>query len=157
MGSTGGSPATSRCSFLTTATVNPPPRPHRGGHLRGIRDRAKLVGSDDEFEGWRRRFRHGLSAGLSVGFTRDKRRDVLEAPRRRGGLPVMRPRGIEIAEVSLVQWPAYERAGVLSLSLRSAADQERHESSELLMAQMQELTWSIATRQARRREAADPK
>jgi phage head maturation protease len=69
----------------------------------------------------------------------------------------MRPRGIEIAEVSLVQWPAYERAGVLSLSLRSAADQERHESSELLMAQMQELTWSIATRQARRREAADPK
>jgi phage head maturation protease len=77
---------------------------------QGLGIEAKLVGSDDELEGWARRFRHGLLAALSVGFSRDRRRDAYERPRRPGELPTVRPRGISIVEVSLVQWGAYALA-----------------------------------------------
>lgn len=99
----------------------------------GVGIEAKLVGSDDELEGWRRRFRHGLFTALSVGFTRDKKREVFERPERAGGLPIIRPRGVRIVELSLVQWPAYERAGITSLSVRSAENQRRHEESQELV------------------------
>src|SRR5262245_23695459 len=39
----------------------------------GVGIEAEVVGSRDEIEGWRSRFSHGLSAGLSVGFARTKR------------------------------------------------------------------------------------
>lgn len=64
-----------------------------------------------------------------------------------GRLPVVRRRGIEIIEIieiSLVMWPAYERAGVTSLSVRSAADELRHERSQEVFA------W-VAARRARAR------
>lgn len=108
----------------------------------GIGIEAKLVGSDSELEGWRRRFRHGLSSGLSVGFVRQRRNAVYERPLRPGGLPVMRPRGVQVVECSLVTWPAFESAGVLSLSVRSAIDQDRHERT------VETLEW-LAARTAR--------
>lgn len=59
------------------------------------------------------------------------------------GSPVVRPRDITIVEVSLVQWGAYERAGVTSLSVRSATAQDLHERSQEAFA------W-VAARQAGR-------
>lgn len=94
---------------------------------RGVVIEAELVGSDDELEGWRRRFRQGLSSGLSVGFTQNRKRAVYEKPQRRGGLPVMRPRGLVVHEISLVQWPAYLAAGVVSVSVRTAEADEAQE------------------------------
>jgi hypothetical protein len=44
--------------------------------------------------------------------------------------PVMRPRGVSVLEVSLVHWLAYDSARVSSLSVRTRADQRRHEESE---------------------------
>jgi phage head maturation protease len=105
-----------------------------------------LVGSADELEGWRARFADGLMSALSVGFGRDRHRDAYERPRRKGGPPVVRPRGITIVEVSLVQWGAYDRAGVTSLSVRPAADQDRHEQSERTIAETVAFMSSLATR-----------
>jgi hypothetical protein len=48
-------------------------------------------------------------------------------------------------------WPAYERAGVTSLSVRSAADQQRHEESDRMIGEMRGFTALVAARQARRR------
>ena len=73
---------------------------------------------------------------------RDAKWTVYESPQRRGAFPVMRPRGVRIVEVSLVLFPAYERASVTSLSQRSAADQDRHERSQELVA------WAAARRKA---------
>ena len=39
----------------------------------------------------------------------------------------MRPRGVQIFETSLVLWPAYESAGLLSLSVRSLARAQAEE------------------------------
>jgi phage head maturation protease len=88
--------------------------------------------SDAELDSWRRRFQHGLSSGLSIGFRQDKRRTRWERPVRSGNPPRKRPRGVEIEEVSLVMWPAYVLAGVTAISQRSAADQRRHEESEAI-------------------------
>lgn len=118
---------------------------------RGAMVEAELVGSDDELEGWRRRFREGLSAALSIGFTRDARRTQYEAPRREGALPRMRPRGVVVHEVSLCQWAAYPSASVVSLSVRSAADQDRHEESQRTIVETRVFLSQLAARQARRR------
>jgi hypothetical protein len=90
------------------------------------------------------------SSALSVGFARTNR-DVFERPRRRGGLPVVRPRGIQVVECSLVMWGAYSRAGITSLPLRSAADQERHEESERTIVETQRFLAEFAVRRAQRR------
>lgn len=119
---------------------------------RGVLIEAELVGSDDELEGWRRRFRQGLSAGLSVGFTRDRDRDLYEKPSRSGGFPVLRPRGVTIHEISIVQWPAYPSAGVISLSLRNALDQDRHERSERIIDE-----WNMKKATKRGREILEAK
>jgi phage head maturation protease len=93
---------------------------------RGLGVEGELVGTDAEIEGWHRRFRVGLNNGLSVGFTASAARTRYERPARRGDPPIRRPRGVEVVEVSLVQWPAYDSASVVSLSKRSAADEVRH-------------------------------
>ena len=65
---------------------------------------------------------------------------------------MVRPRGIQIVEVSLVHWPAYERAGITSLSMLSAADQERHEESEKAILDTEMFSRELAVRRGRRRE-----
>ena len=110
-------------------------RPHLGGHPRqGPGVEAELVVSDAELDSWHRRFKHGLSSGLSIGFRYDKRRTKWERPLRSGDPPRKIPRGVEIEELSLVQWPAYLRAGVTAMAIRSAADQAHHEQSQAIIA-----------------------
>jgi phage head maturation protease len=100
---------------------------------KGLGVEAELVVSDAELDSWRRRFEHGLTSGLSIGFRYDRRRTKWERPVRSGNPPRKRPRGVEIEEVSLVQWPAYLLAGVTAMAIRSAADQARHEESERII------------------------
>jgi phage head maturation protease len=92
------------------------------------------VVSDSELDSWRRRFQNGLSSGLSIGFRSDRRRTRWERPTRAGNPPRKRPRGVEIEELSLVQWPAYPLAGVTALAMRTADDQRRHEQSQAIFA-----------------------
>jgi phage head maturation protease len=104
----------------------------------GLGVEGELIGSDDELQGWRRRFAEGLHSGLSIGFSRDRHRDVYEKPHRPGGLPVVRPRDVTIHEFSTVQWPAYPSAGVVSLSVRTADLEDLHERSEQVIAWWEE-------------------
>jgi phage head maturation protease len=83
---------------------------------RGLGMEAELVVSDSELDAWHRRFKHGLTSGLSIGFRYDKRRTRWERPTRSGNPPRKRPRGVQIEEVSLVSWPAYLLAGVTALA-----------------------------------------
>jgi phage head maturation protease len=39
-------------------------------------------------------------------------------------------RGVDIVELSLVHWPAYQSAGIVSVNQRSAADDIAHTESE---------------------------
>jgi phage head maturation protease len=94
---------------------------------------AELVVSDSELDAWHRRFKYGLTSGLSIGFRYDRLRTRWERPVRSGNPPRKRPRGVEIEEVSLVSWPAYLLAGVTALSMRSATDQRRHEKSQAII------------------------
>jgi phage head maturation protease len=100
---------------------------------KGLGVEAELVVADSELDSWRRRFQHGLSSGLSIGFRDDKRRTRWERPARSGSPPRKRPRGVEIEELSLVQWPAYLLAGVTAMAQRSADDQRRHEESQQII------------------------
>jgi phage head maturation protease len=99
----------------------------------GLGFEAELLVSDADAEVWERRFKAGLVSDVSVGYISDHRRFVWERPTRRGGLPIVRPRGAALEHLSLIllpTLPACNAAQVLSLSQRSAADQRRHEASE---------------------------
>jgi HK97 family phage prohead protease len=99
----------------------------------GLGFEAELLVSDAEADVWSRRFKAGLVSGVSVGYLSDHRKFVWERPARRGGLPVVRPRGVGLEHLSLIllpTLPAYDRAQVLTLSQRSAADQRHHEESQ---------------------------
>lgn len=85
----------------------------------GLAVEAEMLVSDAEMGDWRRRFAAGVADGLSAGYIADRRRAVWERPARPGGLPVRRPRGVEIIEMSLTHWPAFEDSRVLSLSTRT--------------------------------------
>ena len=102
----------------------------------GLGFEAELLVSDADAEVWERRFKAGLVSGVSVGYLSDHRRFVWERPTRRGGLPIVRPRGVGLEHLSLIllpTLPAYNGAKVLTLSQRSAADQRRHEESDRLI------------------------
>jgi HK97 family phage prohead protease len=101
---------------------------------KGLGVEAELVVSDSELDAWHRRFKHGVSSGLSIGFRYDKHRTRWERPVRSGNPPRKRPRGVEIEEVSVVQWAAYLLAGVTALAMRTADDQRRHEQSQAIFA-----------------------
>ena len=100
---------------------------------KGLGAEAELVVSDPELDAWHRRFKHGLTSGLSVGFRYDKRRTQWERPTRAGDPPRKRPRGVAIEELSLVEWPAYTSAGVTAAAQRGANDQHRHAESERII------------------------
>lgn len=100
----------------------------------GLGVEARIVGSDHEVEGWRRRFAAGLMTGLSIAFRASK--PIWERPPRSGLPPVKRVRNAEIEEISLVSWPAYRSAGLSSVNLRSMGDELRHEESERIIAQI---------------------
>jgi HK97 family phage prohead protease len=101
---------------------------------KGLGVEAELVVSDSELDAWHRRFKHGLTSGLSIGFRYDKHRTKWERPVRSGSPPRKRPRGVEVEELSLVQWPAYLLAAVTAMAMRSADDQRRHEKSQAIFA-----------------------
>jgi phage head maturation protease len=82
----------------------------------------------------------GLVSGVSVGYLSDHRRFVWERPARRGGLPIVRPRGVALEHLSLIllpTLPAYNGAKVLTLSQRTAAGQRAHEESERIIREWQ--------------------
>ena len=89
----------------------------------GLGIEGRLVGSDAEIEGWRRKLAAGLMAALSVGFVADGPQEW-RRPERYGAPPVVVRRGVEVVEISLVQWGAYDSAGVVSLNARTAAGDE---------------------------------
>ena len=89
----------------------------------GLAIEGRLVGSDGEIEGWRRKLAAGLMAALSVGFVTQGPQEW-RRPERYGAPPVVVRRGVEIVEISLVTWPAYDSAGVLSINARTAASDE---------------------------------
>ena len=89
----------------------------------GLAIEGRLVGSDAEVEGWRRKFAHGLMASLSIGFAARGAQDW-RAPERVGAPPIVIRRGVEIVEISLVTWPAYNSAAVVSVNQRTAASDE---------------------------------
>jgi phage head maturation protease len=124
----------------------------------GLGFEGELLVSDAEAEVWERRFKAGLVSGVSVGYLSDHSRFVWERPKRRGGLPIVRPRGVGLDHLSLIllpTLPAYDRAQVLTLSQRSAADQRRHEESERIIGEweMSKIQRSAAARARRRRVA----
>jgi hypothetical protein len=88
---------------------------------KGLGVEAELVVSDSELDSWRRRFQHGPS----IGFRYDRRRTRWERPVRSGQPPRKVPRGVEIEELSLVQWAAYPLAGVTAMAQRSRPAQPR--------------------------------
>ncbi len=67
----------------------------------GLAIEGRLVGSDVEVEGWRRKFADGLMASLSIGFAARGAQDW-RAPERVGAPPIVIRRGVEIVEISLV-------------------------------------------------------
>ena len=103
---------------------------------RGVGVEARLVGSDPELDGWRRRFEHGLMTALSIGFTASGRQ-LWDRPIRAGQPPRVTRRGVEIVEISLVNWAAYESAGLTSLNARTAQAQHNHEVAMEMLAEYQ--------------------
>jgi phage head maturation protease len=95
---------------------------------------AELLGSNEELESIRRRAGGGILAALSVGFVPNRSADVWHKPDARSGLPHVVRRGVEIREVSLVLWPAYDRARVTGIYARTAAASARHASSRAAIA-----------------------
>jgi phage head maturation protease len=101
---------------------------------KGLGMEAELVVSDSELDAWHRRFRAGVTSGLSIGFRYDRHRTKWERPVRLGNPPRKRPRGVQVEEVSLVMWPAYLVAAVTAMAMRTADDQRRHEESQAIFA-----------------------
>ena len=62
-------------------------------------------------------------ASLSVGFAARGAQEW-RAPERVGAPPIVIRRGVEIVEISLVTWPAYNSAAVVSVNQRTAASDE---------------------------------
>lgn len=114
----------------------------------GLGIEARLIGSEPELDGWRRRLAAGLMAGLSIGFVAAGPQKWLR-PTRSGQPPTVIRRGVKIHEVSLVCWPAYERAAVLSVNERTAADQTRHEESERMIAEWKAFSAELEARLSR--------
>jgi phage head maturation protease len=115
---------------------------------QGLGIEAKLVGSDDELEGWRLRFDAGLMVGLSIGFRVGSGKAIWEPPPKQGMPPVKRVRGAEIVEVSLVNYPAYDNAATLSLNQRSFAEEEAHRESVEAHEKTQEVIAWVNARKA---------
>lgn len=113
----------------------------------GLGVEARLVGSDHELEGIRRRLAAGLMTGLSVGFQAAK--PMWEKPPGRGMPPGKRIRGAKIVELSLVNYPAFPSAGALSLNERSARAEHAHEESEKMIA------WVAARKDKAHRESEE--
>jgi phage head maturation protease len=86
----------------------------------GLGIEGRLVGSDAEIEGWRRKLGAGLMAALSIGFVAEGPQEW-RRPERYGQPPRVIRRNVEIMEISLVNWAAYTSAGVLSINERTAA------------------------------------
>ena len=61
---------------------------------------------------------------LSIGSLTASGRQDWRRPQRYGGPPVVVRRNVEIVEISLVTWPAYNSAGVVSINARTAASDE---------------------------------
>ena len=120
---------------------------------QGLGIEAKLVGDDNELEGWRRRFDAVLMAGLSIGF-RTGTKAVWEPPPTKGMPPVKRVRGAEIVEVSIVNFPAYDNAATLSLNQRSLAKDIAHEESVRAIAEAKEFLAGVKARGEKREAAA---
>jgi HK97 family phage prohead protease len=100
----------------------------------GVEVEAELLGSDQELQSIRARAAGGVLAALSVGFVPNHAADVWHKPDARSGLPHVVRRGVEIREVSLVLWPAYDRARVTGIYARTAAASARHASSRAAIA-----------------------
>lgn len=90
---------------------------------QGIFIEARIAVSEAELDGLHARFREGLLTGLSVGFF-PSGPQVHGRAQSAGLPPTLLRRGVTIRETSLVQWPAYDSAGLQSLSLRTAASEE---------------------------------
>jgi HK97 family phage prohead protease len=100
----------------------------------GVGIEAQLVGSDNDLDAWRKRLAAGLMSGLSVGFTASGQQRW-QRPARDGEPPTVTRRGVEIIEVSLVHWPAYDAAGVVSVSQRTGQRQREHEVATEMIAE----------------------
>ncbi len=100
----------------------------------GLGIEGKLVGGDSEIEGWRRRFAEGIMAALSIGFVAEGRQEW-RLPERRGAPPLCIRRNVEVVEASLVQWPAYADAAVVSINERTAQHQREHEIAMEMLAE----------------------
>lgn len=104
----------------------------------GLAVAARLAVANAELDSWRARWEEGLASGLSVGFTFDrKQQHEWHKPTRRGELPTVVRRGVRIRELSIVQEPAYEKARILHLAKRSAAEQRSHEESERIISEFE--------------------
>jgi HK97 family phage prohead protease len=117
----------------------------------GLGVEGRLIGTDDELDGWRKRFAAGLMSSLSIGFVADGRQQW-QRPQHRGDPPLVIRRGVRIIEISLVSWPAYTGAGIASLNQRTAAADIAHAESLRVIAETQrELIRTTHWLQSRRR------
>lgn len=115
----------------------------------GLHVEGRLIGSDDEIEGWRRRLGANLMSSLSVGFTA-RGAQKWEPPARTGSPPRTIRRGVSICELSLVSWPAYEGARVASISSRTQASAASHRFMTEAVAYMQDTAAYLEARRQRR-------
>ncbi|OLT43051.1 hypothetical protein BJF85_02820 [Saccharomonospora sp. CUA-673] len=79
---------------------------------RGLTFTAELVGTEEETEGWRRRWAAGLMFAISIGFHPSPRDDEHYRPERDGLPPVVVRRNVRIAELSIVLHPAFRSARI---------------------------------------------
>jgi uncharacterized protein len=118
--------------------------------VHGLEIEARLVDSEAELERWRARWAEKLMTGLSLGFKQgpgDWRR-----PPERGMPPLKLVRDVEVIEVSVVSWPAYEAARARSLAQRTAEDERRELDSVVAIATGQTVLDKAEARLARRRQ-----
>lgn len=113
----------------------------------GLVAEGRLVGAPAEIEGWRARWQADLMTRLSIGFSHRGRQEW-RRPRRPGDPPRVIRRGVSVAEVSLVTWPAYRSARVESLRQRTA----RSEKSQAFMEEAAAECAAVDARLAARRK-----
>lgn len=101
---------------------------------RGLEVEGELLGSDDELESIRRRAAGGVLSSVSVGFLPSPREDQWTGPDA-SGLPLVLRRGVVVKEISLVLWPAFDDARILSISKRTSGAEARKESSDRAIAE----------------------